>query len=226
MYNVYEAFLYKNKQFIFALSFTPGLDIKKIINDISLPFNFVLIKLEKNNDINYTKLNKDVNIILEENELKINSNTPIHHIKGILIYGISFPPKLLQFKIDIHLHISLSKNIYLKYNNDDLYNHYLKLLDSNIIYKYFNIKDEDININDLIFDKIIEFIEKNVYGKDYKKLSYVFNKSNSIITNNKHSNSESISLSNDYDNKSIDDDDNKSIDDDDDDEDDEVEIDS
>lgn len=205
MYNVYEAYLYKFRQFIFVLSYSPGIDIKSIIDDIALPFNFRIIKLENikdSDDFDYNKLSNDVNKILNENKLTINGDGPIHNIKGILIYGLNFPVKSLFFKVDIQYHLSLSKKLYFKFNNDDKYEYYSKIVESNKINKYFNIKEEiNKNINDQIYDKLIEFIEKKVYGKNYEKLSLTYNKNNNSLksknnivdTNNSITDSEIIS---------------------------------
>lgn len=186
-HNIYEAFLYKYKKFILALSYTPGFDINPIIEDISKTFSLLVIKLEgspmlkSDSSFDYNKLNNNVLKLLDDNNDKLKNNLPNYLGIGILIYGLNFPLKSLKFQIDLHLHMSTSLNMFLKtnvssdgnvlYTVDD-YNKLKDLMNDNKIHKYFNIKSETpVELNDKIFDKIIDFIEFKVYGKDYEKFS-------------------------------------------------------
>ena len=174
-YNIYEAFLYTFKKFILVLSYTPGFNIDFIIGDMLETFNLKLIKLEGPTDLkedsvfNYDKLNNDVLQFLEQNK-DVNSTTTTYGT-GILITGLNFPPKLLKFQTDLHLHFSLSSNLYLKTipnSKIEDYNTFKIILGNNIINKYFNIKSEkSIEINNSVFDKIIDYFEFKVYGKEY-----------------------------------------------------------
>jgi len=175
-HNIYEAFLYKYKKFIIALSYTPGFDISYVINDINSTFNFKVIKLDGpdmlNSDsiFNYDKLNKDISDILNSDKEKLNKGELGFYGSGILIYGITFSEKSLKFKIDLQLHFSTSMNMFLKTNNStvEIYNKFRDLLTTNKINKYFNIKtNPTMELNDAVFEKIIDYLEFRVYGKDY-----------------------------------------------------------
>jgi hypothetical protein len=100
--NIYDAYMFKYKKFIIALSYTPGLDIQPIVDDMVKTFNFTSIKLEgpkmlKTDSIfNYDKLNNDINKILSENEKNTNLNIPGSLPKGILLYGLNFPTNKIK----------------------------------------------------------------------------------------------------------------------------------
>ena len=175
-YNIYEAYLYRFKKFILAFSYTPGFDIKFLIDDMQHTFNLNVIRLDGSSYLrsdsvfNYDKLNADIEKILEEK--KDISLTTTSYGTGILIYGLNFPSKLLKFQIDIHLHFALSANLFLKTDSNSTleeYNNFKILLADNKIHKYFNIKsNKSIDINNSVFDKIIDYLEFKVYDKDYK----------------------------------------------------------
>ena len=183
--NIYDAYLYKYKKFILALSYTPGLDIQPIIDDMSKTFNFVIIKLNGPTNLNvktvlefdYNKLNIDIEKILEENEKQLNSNIPGMLGKGILLYGLNFPEDKIKTSIDLQLHYSASISMFLKANVDenniplytiDDYNNFKDIMKENKINKYFNIKSVvGSELNDSTFEKLIDFFEYKVYGKDY-----------------------------------------------------------
>ena len=92
-YNINDAFIHKYKKFILAFTYTPGFDIDYIINDLTQTFGFKIFKLEGPNMLksdsifNYTKLNNEVNKLLEEFETNTNANMPVHKQSNILIYG-------------------------------------------------------------------------------------------------------------------------------------------
>lgn len=182
-YNIYDAYLYKYKKLILIITYTPGLDISDLITDISQSFNMRTIKLEgpdmikKDNleQYNYKKINNDVATILKENDDKLNSIFKGYYGQGILLYGLSFPKSKIEFRADLHLHLSVSQKMFIKLNSGvegSLYDSFKDILSQNIINKYYNLKtDMTDEINDTIFYKIIDFIEQKVYGKNYEEYS-------------------------------------------------------
>lgn len=194
IYNVYDAYLYKFKKFILVLTYTPGFNIQFIIDSIVDTFKLHPVKLEGsemlNGDstFNYDKLNKDVNELLEDNNRILNQNPKNYYGTGLLLYGLSFPADKLHFNIDLHLHFSNTISLFLKstadptgkyrYTADD-YNKFKQLLSNNKIHKYFNLKsDPTEEINDSVHDKIIDFIEFKIYGKNYETYATKFIKEN------------------------------------------------
>jgi len=165
--NIYDAYLYKFKKFILAFSYTPGFDFSPIVSDISKSFALRIIHLDNNN---YDDLNNKVNTIINE-----NIQTKNNHYVGILIHGLNFDQSKIKFQIDLQLHFSLSSQLFLKLNpksSIDDYNNLKNVLNNNKINKYYNIKsDPTIELNDSVFDKIIDFIEFKVYGKNYEELA-------------------------------------------------------
>jgi len=186
IHNIYDTFLYKYKKFILAFTYTPGFNIDYVIDDIAKTFNFKCLKLDgesmlkPDSQFNYSKLNMDLNNIIAESNLKIKTNSPGFYGQGILIYGLTFPTEKLNFQIDLQLHFSTTISMFLKSNSEpdgkiiytvDDYNKLKDLIADNKIHKYFNLKiDPAIDLNDAVFDKIIDFIEFKVYGKvNYEK---------------------------------------------------------
>lgn len=177
-YTIYDAYLYNYKQFIIIVSYTPCINISNLINDLVTTFNFKQINaiydINNIDEYNYDDLNNKVEKYLEENRFNIDNSFKGYYGVGILIYGHSFPSNKLKFKVDLYIHISASLNMFLKYNDKhtkDLYNKYSLLLQTNKINKYYNIKNEiDMDFNDKIFNKIIDFISSRVYKKS-KNLS-------------------------------------------------------
>lgn len=181
-YNIYDAYLYKYKKLILIITHTPGLDISDLITDISQSFNMRTIKLEGPNMIkkdnldqyNYKKVNNDVANILKENNDKLNSSFKGYYGQGILLYGLSFPKSKIEFKADLHIHLSITQKLFIKLNSDveeSLYDKFKDILIENIINKYYNLKtDMTDEINDTLFYKIIDFIEKKYMVKIMKSI--------------------------------------------------------
>jgi hypothetical protein len=179
-HNIYEAFLYKYKKYIVALSYTPGLDVNNIITDLQETFNLTIIKLDGDElltsdaKFDYDSLNNKVDKLLTENDFKLKTNLDGYYGKGILIHGLFFPPNKLTFRIDLQIHISLTVTQFLKSNLDkgytiDNYNNFKTLLETNKINKYFNVRNEINNeLNDSIYNKIIDWLEYKIYGPNYE----------------------------------------------------------
>ena len=198
-YNVYDAYLYKYKKIIIAISYTPGLSVDSLIDDIAKTFNLTIVNLEGPNMLkpdsvfNYDKLNADIDKILFNSQQKLNSSFLGYYGQGIIIHGLNFPTDKLKFHIDLQLHLSTSSSMFLKsnvdskgqmiYNIDD-YNKFRDILANNKINKYYNIKsDLSSDFNDMIYEKIIDFLEFKVYGKDYEL--YASKNANKKLDNSK-----------------------------------------
>ena len=181
---IYDAYLYKYKKFILIISHTPGLSVDLLVDDISKAFNLKKIKL---NNLNYDELNNKINKYLEENDFNINNNLKHYLGMGLVIYGNTFPTDKLKFKQDLQLHVSSSLKMFLKYDNTntkEIYDNLSKELVNNKINKYYNIKQPiDIEFNNKVFDKIIDFIMFKVYDKEnYKLYSKKLNDISNTIT--------------------------------------------
>jgi len=140
-------------------------------------------------------LNKEIKKISDENQQTLQLNMPGVFAKGILIYGLNFPPDKLTFPIDLQLHYSASMSMFFKAHTDELnipiyniddYNDVKQIVSNNKINKYFNIKSViGTEINDGTFEKIIDFLEWKIYGKDYNILSTKGRKELNSTTNEK-----------------------------------------
>ncbi len=188
--NIKDAFLMKNKKFIILISYTPGIELNNFFDLFQKSLNLKLLFLHNDNlypnninFINFNDLTEKIygelsNIDKIKNIPNLSKNGP-----AIAIFGLSFPPDKIKFNYDLHIHLSLSKKLFNKSITDndiknidpEYYNKSIEFTKDNKINKYFNVKsydDDDFNqLLDNIFDYIIEYWEKSVYGKNYDKLS-------------------------------------------------------
>jgi hypothetical protein len=186
--NIYDAYLYKYKKFIMIISYTSGINIDFLIDDISKTFNLKKIKLSEDNN-NYDELNIKIEKYLEENQFNINNSLNHHYGIGLIVYGYTFPVDKLTFKSDLQLHISCPLKMFLNFdkkNTKEIYDNLTNTLVNNKINKYYNIKHPiNIELNNKIFDKIIDFIMSKVYDKkDYLLYSKKSNPDKAEIINN------------------------------------------
>ena len=201
--NIKDFFLQLNKKFILFVSYSPGFKLDNFRsvfeNDLGLlPMTLNCDEMyPKNIDfINFDDLN------LKINEKIKNLDTLKSNILCYVIYSLSFPKKKINFHYDLHIHLSVkSKLFYETLIIDKIVGvspEYLKnsekFLDDNIINKYYNIQSYDDNdVDDIlnkIFDFVVQFWEKNIYGKKYK----LFAPKNII---NQHQNNNNINDDND-----------------------------
>lgn len=122
---------------------------------------------------------------------RLNKDVNKHKKKGVVISGLSFPLDKLNFEPDIHINISIKKNVLLDHmskllteNKDKFPDKYeemmsgeMKLLLNKLSYPYFldSIEktkiDKFLNINDItkdnvydkVFDALIQIIDKKVH---------------------------------------------------------------
>jgi len=201
-FTIKDAYLKKHQKFILIITHINGLNIDSIINLLTIDLGLNVIK---SYDYNYDQLNNKINKLIEEG---INKNKIAQTFFGssIAIIGNTFPSHLINFKYDLHIHISISKTKYYSIYPDKSrtdYDDENKLISNNKINKYFNIKDEflnnDNNVNDNkldeIFDYIIDYWHYDSYGQKRYTDKYTSSNKKSNLDNISSSEIEQISSS-------------------------------
>lgn len=163
-YNVLDVLLMKKKKYIVLFS---GLDfspVEQIANDLANDFgaivlNFIHLGLTDSLD----PINNRVNDLLAKKE----SNP-----KPLFVIAKTFPLSNLKIPVDVHIHISLHQIAIQRLDplkRSELPQQYMDSIKTNRVNKYINLKKEfDINeVENEIFEIIIDDIEKKVYGDDY-----------------------------------------------------------
>ena len=202
---IIDAYLEKYKQLIIVISGMSGSNKSDVANEIMDLVN----KTNKCKHINQSNyMNKDFEEIIEINDKKIRvwdtdeaidwlafNNSVKEELVGtkiLIISGVSFNKDKIDFRVDYHIHLKLSKQQLLEKRNEFIERHskedaykemnnlddetkktlfnkytfpyYLKTTENSIINKFLNINE--MQLDDIIretFNLVIQFIENKVY---------------------------------------------------------------
>jgi len=199
--NIVEAYIKFKKQLIILISGLPGSGTLNLAKNIEKDFK---LKLIDQND--YYILDYNVNVTLQNGITLINwynddsiewnkLNIDINKYKsnGLVIFGISFPKNKIDADIDYHIHLNISKKMYMdkrklfyEKNNQDydivseklkvnqlIYPYYFESLKNNKIDKFVDINElNDYQIYDNIFDILIDFINQYLIQRNNTKKTY------------------------------------------------------
>lgn len=201
--NIVEAFVKIKGQFIVLISGLSGSGKTKLGQNISKLFNMRLI-----NEKNYLKKDYNEQITLPNNVKiinwdsddvydwkKLNHDVLENKKEGIIVVGSSFPTNKLEFTVDFHIHIKLSKQNILKrrlqhsekhqkkYNislqqtifNNFTYPYYIDLVSRSNITKFINSNNymalcEEANENcydDKIYDATFDYLMDQISRNIY-----------------------------------------------------------
>ena len=206
--NIVEAYKSQHKQLVILLSGFSGSG--KSLLGKSLIKDFNKNKGDKTNDFVFLNLNdfykdeEEYKKIIEVGELKVvdwddpeavdweKFNKKINEIKsdGVVVSGFAFPKDKLNFTVDFHIHIKISKDDLIKNRHeftqeklDDktsrvgeigeemekrilnkvTFPHYLKSLENSVINKFFSVEYGGIKkVYDEMFSYLMEFIAKKL----------------------------------------------------------------
>lgn len=149
--NIIEALFLQQPSYIILLS---GLlpELEDVTSDIAKDLNFTYLCFNHLKH-DYNPINKRVNQLLEKKT------------QGLILCGKQFPKDKLDFKVNLHIHLSINKTLISELNIDVNYETYIEDLKSNFINKYVNIKPgySVEKIGDDIFDYIIASVDKIVH---------------------------------------------------------------
>lgn len=151
--NIIDALFVRHSSYIVLLS---GLlpELESVVSDVAkdLGFTYLCFNHIKGD---YNPINKRVNDLLEKKK-----------VKGLILCGRQFPKDKLDFRVNLHIHLSLNKTLFSRQKMED-YETYTEELKTNFINKYINIKPEyDIEkIADDVFDYIVSAIDKIVHSE-------------------------------------------------------------
>jgi adenylate kinase family enzyme len=200
---ILDVYLEKFKQLIIVISGMSGSNKSEISDEISKVLkckhinqnNFINPDFEETIEINNKKINiwdsdDAIDWLSFNNKIKemLNEN------KILIISGVSFNKGKIDFKIDYHIHLKLSKQVLLEKRHDFIerhskepqykdminideeteklilnkytYPYYLKTTENAIINKFLNINE--IQLDEIVresFNIIINFIENKIYNK-------------------------------------------------------------
>ncbi len=199
MVNVVEAYIKFNSQLIILISGFSGSGKTLLAKNIERDFKIEFLNLNNFYKKDYNEiidLGHGIKVVDWDNPEAIDwdkFNDKVNSIKNkdVVISGFSFPNDKLQFKLDFHVHLRLSKekliknrHEYLEENKDNPLNEIkdtrteMYIL-NNLTFKHFmSIKDKSTytykvdtteltpeQTYDQVFDYLINNIEKNVYSK-------------------------------------------------------------
>jgi len=200
---ILDVYLEKYKQLIIVISGMSGSNKSEIADETSKALkckhinqnNFINPDFEETIEINNKKINiwdsdDAIDWLSFNNKIKemLNEN------KILVLSGISFNKEKIDFKIDFHVHLKLSKQLLLEKRHEFIEKHskepqyqdminideeteklifnkytfpyYLKTTENSIINKFLNINE--IQIDEIVrqtFNLIINFIENKIYSK-------------------------------------------------------------
>jgi len=199
---ILDIYLEKYKQLIIVISGMSGSHKSEIAENISKVLNckhinqnnYINIDFKEVVEINDKKINMwDSDDAINWNDFNNKVNEIIDENKIIVLSGISFNKEKINFKIDFHIHLKLSKQLLLEKRQEFLEKHakdpqyetminiddeikkilfnkytfpyYLQTTENAIINKFLNINDMDtIDIIKHTFNMIINFIENKIYS--------------------------------------------------------------
>jgi ABC-type dipeptide/oligopeptide/nickel transport system ATPase component len=204
--NIVEEYINRNKQIVILISGFSGSgksvlarSLLKDINRNNKKYQFTFLNL---ND--FYKSDDEYKNIVEVGDLKVvdwddpdainwvGFNKEVNKIKsnGVIVSGFAFPKDKLEFEVDFHIHLKISKDDLIKnrveYANEKLddktsriseigediekrilnkvtFPHYLKSLETSVINKFINIKYDSLKeAYDEMFDYIMAIIKKKI----------------------------------------------------------------
>ena len=195
MPNILEVFIKRNKQIIIFIFGMPCSNKNEVAKEINNTFNLHLINQNSyllKKTIEKTIDNETYKIYEHEDNYdweKFNEDVNNNKSKGVIIYGNFIYPNKIDFTIDFTLFIGMNKtlckeclvnkkmlpdndktDLYLKNILFPTYDELKKVLKIN---KFYNIKSDTKldDINDNVYDDLIELIKKNLDGDNYKKIN-------------------------------------------------------
>jgi len=200
--NIVEAYIKFKGQLIIIISGISGCGKSSLANKFSKNFKIKHLEL-----FDYFKKNFQNETVLPDGT-KINNfntddaidwdlfNSDVNNLKknGLIISGMTFPNDKINFEVDFHLHLSISKQLcsekriaYLEKHKEEYEEEYkmtqspsYKLYINHIVYPYYKSNIENMSINKFLnannmtndeiwdnsWDIIINFINKKVYLLD------------------------------------------------------------
>lgn len=192
--NKVEAYIEFNGQLIILISGLPGCGKLTLANNISRDFKILLLQQDDYFKKNYN-ITTEITVENDSNQVinwytddaidweRLNHDINLHKEKGIVITGFSFPADKIISKIDIHIHLNISKQQCLerrakcleKYIQSDvidktmmnklIYPYYIDARNRSKIDNYINITNlNDDEVYDLAFDLILKFMD--IYFKN------------------------------------------------------------
>ncbi len=154
--NILEKYFTIYDRLIIIISGLYESNIKQYVDWLKEDLKFKVVNLNYVNSINISDYNYE-EILTNINKINRSSDKV-----GLIIYGLTFPTKY-NIPYDIHINLNINKEKFKKTNkNMDYFYWYINTLKENLITYRIKVFDDSIDdkIYDLIFDNIINFINK------------------------------------------------------------------
>lgn len=152
--NIVDALFLQQSSYIILLS---GLlpELEDVVSDVAKDLNFTYLCFNHVKQ-DYNAVNKRVNQLLEKKT------------QGLILCGKQFPKDKLDFKVNLHIHLSMNKTLMSELKIDENHDTYIEGLKTNFINKYINIKPGYVveKIGDDVFDYIIASVDRIVNPRD------------------------------------------------------------
>jgi hypothetical protein len=150
--NIVDALFLQQSSYIILLS---GLlpELEEVVSDVAKDLNFTYLCFNHVKQ-DYNAVNKRVNDLLEKKK-----------VQGLILCGKQFPRDKLDFKVNLHIHLSINKTLMSELKIEQNHDTYVEELKTNFINKYINIKPGYVveKIGDDVFDYIIASVGKIVH---------------------------------------------------------------
>lgn len=148
--NIIDALFVKQPHYIVLLS---GLvpELEAIAEDVAKSTGFTHLCFT-HIKTDYDPVNKRVQDMIDQKK------------QGIVVCGPTFPPDKLGFRVDIHIHLSITRTMAGEAHKID-YDAYLESIKENRVNKYINVKPgyDVTQLGDAIFDVVIANIDSKVH---------------------------------------------------------------
>jgi hypothetical protein len=155
--NIVDALFVKYPHYVVLLSGVLS-DIEAVAEGVGKDLGFTHLCFT-HIDKDYAPVNKRVNDLIDKKK------------QGLVVCGPAFPQDELDFRVDVHIHLSVTKTMAAEFDKSLDYDKYIESLKTNRINKYINVKPGyDIEkIGDAVFDFVISNIDSKVHPKkEYK----------------------------------------------------------
>ena len=151
--NIIDALFIKHQHYIVLLS---GLvpELEAIAEDVAKSLGFThLCFMHIKTD--YDPVNKRVQDMIDQKK------------QGLIVCGPTFPSDKLGFRVDLHIHLSITRTMANEKDDKIDYEAYLESVKTNRINKYINVKPgyDVAQLGDAVFDVVIANIDGKVHVK-------------------------------------------------------------
>lgn len=166
--NLLEAYIAKHKRLVIMLSYTPGLDMSSIIEDLNRDLGFTVLHMEGKAlaQLDYNPLNMAVRAAMDENEVDNRASIIDVPLKLIVTAPVFMTDKL-TWKSDVHFKLAASAKLASRLTgNDERGSHTGAPPPGEArVTRFINIATENWHdVADKIFEKLMSWLDTRMHG--------------------------------------------------------------